>query len=252
MSPDKPMSRTAQKQSMRLIFGNVPCAFLPTFQEAINIAQQLPEGCNIVWLWTEAGRAETQNYRVCRQPVMCQAQRENEPGSFCYRVWENGITEVPESEHAGMQGVARRVPKPSEPSPPPPAVVKLKKLQRGILQTTKNLLAYGDCTFERCIENLQGDGFDVSELLAYKEEKGNPSPVISPTPSFAPIPALAQVDAPEAGATHSRPEAQKIYDAAKTVNGKLGDGMVSIKSLIARLRKAGLSAEAILDIVSGE
>lgn len=56
--------------------------------------------------------------------------------------------------------------------------------------------------------------------------------------------------APEVPATHASPDAGKLYDMAKDVNAKIGDGMVSIKSLIARLRQAGVAPDVILGIIS--
>lgn len=52
--------------------------------------------------------------------------------------------------------------------------------------------------------------------------------------------------------THSNPTAGKVYEGAKKASSSIGDGMVSVKDLIGRLKKAGISAEKILEIISEE
>ena len=68
------------------------------------------------------------------------------------------------------------------------------------------------------------------------------NPVVAPE-TFAPK---------EKPATHTLPAAGKLYGTAKEVNAAIGQGMVSVKSLIKRLKKAGIAPEVILDIISGD
>lgn len=86
----------------------------------------------------------------------------------------------------------------------------------------------------------------------YENRSAPPPPApIKTRPADNPVRTKMQPETqPEPEPTHSNPTAGKVYEGAKKASASIGDGMVSVKDLIGRLKKAGISAEKILEIIS--
>jgi hypothetical protein len=162
-----------RKNNLNAIFRNFPCKTFQKFGDAVKVAEILPEGCRCVWRVTyQPGDTP---YRVTRVPE--QVARYNEPDSCAVLIWQDGVTLEPQDE----------------PKTP------LKKLPPSLRDSAKACSTYKDGTFERCVENLKGEGYDVSGLLA--EIKESPPADITNEPAITPLP---QIPLPQ-GARYSVP-----------------------------------------------
>jgi hypothetical protein len=180
--------------------------------------------------WHEKLRYEMRAWALVRWPEIA-ATAGPGPDEYC-----GGMLAMSANEHCGWKGYY-----------PMPGTVRARIPGTYKLDDPGNLF-FDEATKAKARQwNAQYEGPHQQALAQLEKSRQTVIAPVRQEPVIPPVPVVAQP-----AVTHTLPTAGKIYGAAKEVNAAIGGGMVSVKSLIKRLQKAGLSADVILGILSDE